>query len=164
MHANSCQTIQSMKVFLKQQIAAFRTSTKNKGFGSLTKLQMELRSGRLQPVSMYDAERIEDYPEGTLFNLSNTGKRSNPQHNLYWSTLRRVAKATGKWPTEHHLHDELKIACGYVRIKLSALNGELVNIPDSISFDKMTQQEFQKYFELAMAKLAEGIGYDPLQT
>lgn len=128
----------------------------------MTKLQMELRNGRLQPVSMYDAERMEDYPEGTLFNLTNTGKRSNPHHNLYWTTLRRVAKATGKWPTEHHLHDELKIACGYVRIKLSALNGELVNIPDSISFDKMSQQEFQRYFELAMAKLAEGIGYDPI--
>ena len=74
-----------------------------------------------------------------------------------------MARDTGKWPTEHHLHDELKIACGYVRIKLSGLNGELVNIPDSIRFDKMTQQEFTKYFELAMQKLAEGIGYDPLR-
>jgi hypothetical protein len=123
---------------------------------------MELRNGRLVPVSQYDAERMEDYPQGALFNLSPTGKRSNPQHNLYWSTLRRVARDTGKWPTEHHLHDELKIACGYVRIKLSALNGELVNIPDSISFDKMDQREFNTFFELTMTKLAEGIGYDPI--
>jgi hypothetical protein len=130
----------------------------------MTKLQMELRNGYLVPVSQYDAERMEDLPDGTLFNLSQTGKRSNPHHNLYWSTLRRVARDTGKWPTEHHLHDELKIACGYVRIKLSALNGELVNIPDSISFDKMNQAEFFKYFELAMKKLAEGIGYDPLES
>ena len=121
----------------------------------MTKLQMELRNGRLVPVSQYDAERMEDYPQGALFNLSATGKRSNPHHNLYWSTLRRVARDTGKWPTEHHLHDELKIACGYVRIKLSALNGELVNIPDSISFDKMDQREFNTFFELAMTKLAE---------
>ena len=129
----------------------------------MTKLQVEYRNGRLLPVSQYDAEQMEDYPQGALFNLSPTGKRSNPQHNMYWSILRRVARATGKWPTEHHLHDELKIACGYVRIKLSALNGELVNIPDSISFDKMTQPEFQQYFDMAMAKLAEGIGYDPLE-
>ena len=125
-------------------------------------LQMELSDGRLQPVTKYDAERMEDFPNGQLFNLKAAGKRSNPHHNLYWSTLRNVARDTGKWPTEHHLHDELKIACGYVRIKLSGLNGELVNIPDSIRFDKMTQQEFTKYFELAMQKLAEGIGYDPL--
>jgi hypothetical protein len=26
----------------------------------------------------------------------------------------------------------------------------------------MTQPEFQQYFDMAMAKLAEGIGYDPL--
>jgi hypothetical protein len=45
---------------------------------------------------------------------------------------------------------------------LSALNGELVNIPDSISFDKMDQREFNTFFELAMTKLAEGIGYDPI--
>ncbi len=128
------------------------------------KLQVQLSNGRLVPVSQYDAERMEDYAQGALFNLSSTKQRSNPQHNMYWSILRRVAKATGKWPTEHHLHDELKIACGYVRIKLSALNGELVNIPDSISFDKMNQAEFFKYFELAMKKLAEGIGYDPLET
>ena len=130
----------------------------------MRKLQVQLSNGRLVPVSQYDAERMDDYAQGSLFNLSPTKQRSNPQHNMYWSTLRRVAKATGKWPTEHHLHDELKIACGYVRIKLSALNGELVNIPDSISFDKMNQAEFFKYFELAMKKLAEGIGYDPLET
>jgi len=134
----------------------------SKRLGTLHKLQVQLSNGRLVPVSQYDAERMDDYAQGSLFNLSPTKQRSNPQHNLYWSTLRRVAKATGKWPTEHHLHDELKIACGYVRIKLSALNGELVNIPDSISFDKMTQPEFQQYFDMAMAKLAEGIGYDPL--
>ena len=125
-------------------------------------LQVQLSNGRLVPVSQYDAERMEDYAQGALFNLSPTKQRSNPQHNMYWAVLRRVAKATGKWPTEHHLHDELKIACGYVRIKLSALNGELVNIPDSISFEKMTQQEFQQYFDMAMEKLAAGIGYDPL--
>jgi len=125
-------------------------------------LQVQLSNGRLVPVSQYDAERMDDYAQGALFNLLPTKQRSNPQHNMYWAVLRRVAKATGKWPTEHHLHDELKIACGYVRIKLSALNGELVNIPDSISFEKMTQQEFQQYFDMAMEKLADGIGYDPL--
>ncbi len=134
----------------------------SKRLGTLHKLQVQLSNGRLVPVSQYDAERMEDYAQGSVFNLSPTKQRSNPQHNLYWSTLRRVSKATGKWPTEHHLHDELKIACGYVRIKLSALNGELVNIPDSISFDKMTQPEFQQYFDMAMKKLAEGIGYDPI--
>ena len=45
----------------------------------------------------------------------------------------------------------------------AALNGELVNIPDSISFDKMEQHEFQRYFDMAMTKLAEGIGYDPIE-
>ena len=126
------------------------------------KLQVQLSNGRLVPVSQYDAERMEDYAQGSLFNLTATKQRSNPQHNLYWSILRKVAKSTGKWPTEHHLHDELKLACGYVRSHFSALDGSFVRIPDSIAFEKMDQAQFRQYFDMAMAKLAEGVGYDPL--
>ena len=38
-----------------------------------------------------------------------------------------------------------------------------MRVIDSISFDEMDQKEFNKYFEMAMAKLSEAIGYDPLQ-
>jgi len=35
--------------------------------------------------------------------------------------------------------------------------------PDSIGFDDMNQQEFNDYFEMAMAKLTEVLGYDPVR-
>jgi len=38
-----------------------------------------------------------------------------------------------------------------------------MRIMDSISFDDMSQKEFNNYFELAMEKLADAIGYDPLE-
>ena len=128
----------------------------------MTKLQMELRNGYLVPVSQYDAERMEDLPDGTLFNLSQTGKRSNPHHNMYWGILRSVCRATGKWPREENLHEDLKWACGYVRLRYNTLSGQYMRSPDSISFDDMTQQEFNTYFEMAMEKLAESLGYDPV--
>jgi len=37
-----------------------------------------------------------------------------------------------------------------------------MRVIDSISFDDMDQKEFNKYFEMAMEKLSEAIGYDPL--
>ena len=37
-----------------------------------------------------------------------------------------------------------------------------MRVMDSISFDDMSQQDFNNYFELAMQKLTEAIGYDPV--
>lgn len=130
----------------------------------MTSLQVYLRDGQLLPVSQYDAEQLEDAKQGQAYNLKPTGSRSNPHHNLYWSALRNVCKATGKWPTEKHLHEELKFACGYYQLKYNAIAGKHMQISDSIQFSKMNQAEFHQYFEAAMEKLAEAIGYDPLES
>lgn len=128
------------------------------------KIQVQLKDGQLLPITEYDAEKLEDAKNGQVYNLSATGQRSNPHHNKYWVVLRRVCAATGKWPDAEHLHDEIKYACGYYRLKYSSLAGQFLRIPDSISFDEMTQQEFNEYFDMAMHTLAEDLGYDPLQT
>ena len=48
-------------------------------------------------------------------------------------------------------------------MRYNALSGQHMRTVDSIRFDQMDQQEFNAYFEMAMKKLAEGIGYDPLR-
>lgn len=123
---------------------------------------MELRDGQLMPVSQYDAERMENLPQGTLFNLSVTGKRSNPHHNLYWSILKTACESTGMWPTSKHLHHELKLVCGYYKTTISPLTSSIVRHVDSTEFSAMTQAEFMTYFELAISKLSEAVGYDPI--
>ena len=129
---------------------------------SKVKIQVEFKDGQLLPITGYDAELLEDYAQGSVFNLTSTGKRSNPHHKMYWGILRSVCRATGKWPREENLHEDLKWACGYVRLRYNALSGQYMRSPDSISFDDMTQQEFNTYFEMAMEKLAEDLGYDPV--
>ena len=126
------------------------------------KIQVMKVDGALVPLTEYDAIQLEDCAQGTVFNMQKTKKRSNPQHNLYWATLRKVREATGKWPTDDHLHNDLKWACGYVRMRWNNLAGCHMRIIDSISFDEMEQDEFNSYFEMAMSKLAELLGYDPL--
>jgi hypothetical protein len=49
----------------------------------LPKIQIELRDGQLLPVSQHDAERLGECKSGQIFNLSVTGTRSNPHHNLH---------------------------------------------------------------------------------
>ena len=127
------------------------------------KIQLMKIQGAMVPLTEHDRDNLEECAEGTVFNLKSTKIRSNKHHNMYWSILNKVVKATGKWPTKDHLHDELKWACGYVRMRYNKLNGQHMRMVDSISFDEMDQKEFAAYFDMAMATLAEGIGYDPLQ-
>lgn len=116
----------------------------------------------ISPAAAFDAEQIMGDPLGTEYDLVKRSRRSMRHLRLYWSVLRNVVRATGKWPTEAHLHDELKIICGYVRPVVNWETGEVHRIIDSISFDSMTQDEFKAYFDLAMEKLSEHLGFDPI--
>ena len=127
------------------------------------KLQVFKSDGQLLPVTPYDVETIEDMPQQQLFELTPVSKRSNPHHKLYWVTLGRVVKQTGSWATSGHLHDDLKMLCGHYRSVLNKASGGIYYIPDSTAYKNMDQAQFAKYFEQAMAKLSETIGYDPLE-
>ena len=116
---------------------------------SLSKIQVQLKDGNLLRYTRFDAEQIEEYKHGQTFDLVATGKRSNPHHNFRLHT-NNVCKATGKWATHRHLHDELKWACGYVRMRWNGLANCHMRVIDSISFDEMNQK-FNKYFEMAIA-------------
>lgn len=116
----------------------------------------------LSAVSAFDAERIMGDPAGTEYDLVKRSKRSNPQNGLYWQTLTQVVRATGKWPTAEHLHHELKLVCGYRMTVVDWETGEVSQAVDSTAFDAMSADEFRTYFDLAMAKLAEHVGFDPL--
>lgn len=116
----------------------------------------------LSPVAAFFAEGLMSAPIGTEYDLVPRTKRSNPHHAKYWATLGDVVRATGQWPTAAHLHDELKLACGYMRKVPDWQTGRVLEIVDSIAFDKMTQAEFNDYFTAAMAKLTEHVGFDPL--
>lgn len=129
---------------------------------SKPKLQVYKRDGHLLPLTEYDAQEIEDTPIDQLFDLVPVSKRSDPHHKLYWATLGNVVKQTGLWPSSAHLHDDLKMLCGYYRTVVNKANGGLYYIPDSTAYRKMDQAEFSQYFEQAMAKLSETVGYDPL--
>lgn len=114
------------------------------------------------PATAFDEECLDGFPQGTQFELTPTSKRTHRHLGTYWGALGRVVKATGKWPTSAHLHDELKYACGYRREIIDWETGEVHTVLDSIAFDAMTHAEFKEYFDKAMETLAENVGFDPL--
>jgi len=116
----------------------------------------------LSPVSGWDAELILSDNLGAEYDLVKRSKRSNPQNSLYWVTLANVCRATNKWPTPAHLHHELKLVCGFKMTVVDWDTGEVSPAVDSTAFDAMSADEFRTYFDMAMEKLAEHVGFDPL--
>jgi hypothetical protein len=115
----------------------------------------------LAPVSAFDEERLHDLPLLTEFEVKPLTKRSLPQLRLYWSILSRVVEATEIAPTAAHLHDLLKVELGYVRPVL-LLDGREMLWPDSVALEAMPPNEFRRYFDDAMMRLAKHCGFDPL--
>ena len=124
---------------------------------------VRLEARGLLPVTMGDAEEISAFPNGTEFDLVKRSKRSHKHLRTYWKALGGVVKATDKWASSEHLHDDLVFACGFVRWGIDLNTGEARKTRDSIAIDAMTQDEFNDYFAAAMGKLSEAIGYDPLR-
>lgn len=115
----------------------------------------------IAPVSGFDQEQLMGFPIGAEFKLVRMNKRSIPQHRAYWKALSLVCESTNQWPTPEHLHDALKRTCGYVTVNHD-MSGRPFVTTDSTAFDAMNQDEFKAYFDKAMAKLSEAVGFDPL--
>lgn len=116
----------------------------------------------IRPARAWDAEAILADPVGTEYEAVRVSKRKPRQHRTYWKALSLVVKATDKWATAIHLHDELKVACGYYRVATNLSTGAQMIMPDSTAWDKMDQADFGQYFDKAMGVLSEAVGFDVL--
>ena len=116
----------------------------------------------LRPFRAWDGEDLAADPMGTVYEVVKTNKRRPRQNNTYWKALSLAVKSTDRWATARHLHEELKLACGYYRKAVSLKTGEEILLPDSTAFSKMDQTEWQTYMDKAMFVLSNAIGYDAL--
>ena len=114
-------------------------------------------------ANSYFAELLDQYPVGTEFDLKPRTKRSVPHNAMYWGILRNVVKATGRWANEELLNRDIKDALGYWEWQVNEINGQKYKVFASKDFDKMRQDEFNEFFEQAMALLAEELGVDPME-
>lgn len=119
-------------------------------------LLMTRIGGMLMPVDARSAEAIRKLPQRKPFAIRLWRERSHEQNAMYWRCLERVVEATGKWRTPEELHTALKVATGYVD-KVRLLNGRLVLVPGSIAFDRMSQDEAQRYYDAALRVVCDEI-------
>lgn len=117
---------------------------------------------RLCPADAAAMAAVHRLPFEKRITIKLQSDRSHEQLAMYWSVLERVVEATGRWHTPEELHLALKVACGYVD-KVRLLNGRLVLCPGSIAFDKMGQEEAQRYYDAALKIVAEEIMDCPIE-
>lgn len=92
--------------------------------------------------------QITKLPIGEDVTVKVVRGRSLPQHRLFWAVLSHVAEAS-QWETPERLLIAIKIRLGrYDLMKMPS--GKVVPVPDSISFQAMPQDEFQKFFDAAV--------------
>lgn len=117
----------------------------------------------LEPRSRLATDILEKYPVHSDLEVTIKRKRSHPQLRLYWLMLHKVVEATDAFPNAEKLHDALKFDLGFVTpVKL--LDGRIVYMPDSAAMNSMDADEFRRFFDKAMARLAEVCGFDPLEA
>ena len=117
----------------------------------------------LEALDAVDAETLDGFALGEAIEVTIRKRRSGPQHRLYWKVLGEVVKATEKWVSTKHLHDDLKISLGYWE-KFITMSGQITYRANSTAFSKMDNQEFKLFFDRAMKLIAETVGFDPLAS
>jgi len=109
----------------------------------------------LIPVDDRAIDAIGKVPLGEAFGIRIMRERSLPQHNLFWAVLDHVGRAT-KFENAERLLVALKIRLGrYDLMKMP--NGQVVPVPNSISFGAMTQGEFQTFMDDAIGLICSEV-------
>lgn len=116
----------------------------------------------LEAVDSIDNERLESIPLGQDIEVTIKKRRSNLQQRLYWKMLGEVVQITEKYPTSQHLHDEIKMALGYIEKRVT-FTGQIYYRADSTAFDKMDGREFKVFFDRAVKLMAEHLNINPLE-
>lgn len=116
------------------------------------------KGNSLVPAMAFDLAAIEGIAQGELVKVEIKQFRNVQRHRAYWATLQDVIDACGLDYNSEKLHDLIKLQNGVVDL-LTLPSGMTVAIPASISFDKMSEADFQAFFLKAEAWLAKTYGY-----
>ena len=110
-------------------------------------IMVQRRGEFLIPQAPVDGERIRELPAGKALKVTvSQPRRSNPQLRLYWSLLGVVCENLDQPLKPEDLHEWVKLKMG-LTTPVKQRNGEVVEVPRSVAFDKMEHGEFTAYFD-----------------
>jgi hypothetical protein len=75
--------------------------------------------------------------------------RSIKALRLYWAVLQFVGERMARPTPKEALHQFVKLRANII-IDVVMLNGEIIEVPDSIALDRMEDDRFKKFFDQAL--------------
>ena len=109
----------------------------------------------LSPADESSAAVLRKVPVGDVVTCEIKRPRNGREHRLYWVMCTAVAINHEQLHDAESVHQVLKMLCGLTdKIALKS-TGEIVQIPRSISFGKMSADKWDAYFERARQAVCE---------
>lgn len=116
------------------------------------------KGNALVPAMEFDMAALDSIRNGELVKVEIKQFRNVPRHRAYWAMVQEVVDGYGLNYSADRLHEIIKLETGVVDL-VRLPDGLKVQLPGSISFDKMSEAEFQAFFNKAEKWLAETYGY-----
>lgn len=116
------------------------------------------KGNSLVPAMELDMAALDGVAQGELVNIEIKQFRNTSRLRAYFAILGEVINACDLPYTKEKLHEILKLQNGVID-PVTLPSGLTIAIPGSISFDKMSEAEFQSFFKKAEKWLAETYGY-----
>lgn len=129
-------------------------------FGIKTKHQGQLC---IVPAHGSDFDKLNRLKYGEVRKWNSTQKRNSLHHRKFMGILRTVVNNSEKWVTIDQLLTSVKMHLGFVQL-VEGFDGEIYPVPDSISFEKLGQEEFQdKVYNPSLPLLSKEMGISVLE-
>ena len=113
------------------------------------KLNMRRYGAALIPCSLVDEEELMEYANGQDITVTIHRQRSSKQNRFFWALLQKVCSNHDLYQKPEQLLTWLKVRLGYVQ-QVKFHDKEIWWTTKSISFNKMGQDEFRKFFDSSM--------------
>jgi hypothetical protein len=94
--------------------------------------------------------RLETMQPGKWLRLEWSAPRNGPHHRKMFALLSLVAENSETYNTTAKALVAVKLAAGYFDPHVEPKTGEIIPIPQSIAYDAMDQDEFDKFYSAAL--------------
>lgn len=94
--------------------------------------------------------RIEGMKPGTWFRMEWAVPRHGPHHRKLFALLALVADNSETYDTTEKALVAIKLVTGYADPVIDPRTGELTQVPQSIAYDSMDQDEFDRFYQAAI--------------
>ena len=114
----------------------------------------------LVPYSDEDEEKMSSITMGRPMKITINSARNLPHHRKYFKLIQTCwdyqPEGVKKWHGDkEHFRKCLEISCGHCDVVWCMKTNSWVEIPKSIAFDKMSQEEFSELYDKVMALICD---------